>query len=149
MAVIRPVIYATASTIKTVLRDYSTGAERLWNTSGTPGFEAYNAANIANYGITTTEGSPGAYFWTVPPSLTSGSYEATSYKIAGANLATGDLASPVWDDQFGWTGTSITALPNIEVGSQGGLMRLGANVGNTTFTGASLGQPGMTIDGLQ
>jgi hypothetical protein len=42
-----------------------------------------------------------------------------------------------------------TALPNAAAGAANGLMRLGANVGNTTFTGASLSQPALSIDGLQ
>jgi hypothetical protein len=40
-------------------------------------------------------------------------------------------------------------LPTATPGAANGLMKLGANIGNTTFTGASLSQPGLSIDGLQ
>jgi hypothetical protein len=42
MSVPRSLNYSTGYTLKTVLRDYSTGAERVWNTA-TPGFEALSA----------------------------------------------------------------------------------------------------------
>lgn len=101
--------YVTATALRVVLRDFSTGVERLWNTSGTPAFEAYNAAHIANYGITPTEGTTGEYLWTVPATLPASSvgfeYKASMYVIAGSNLATGDLPNIIGIDPFEWTGT--------------------------------------------
>jgi len=110
MSVLRQIFYATGLTLKTVLRDYSTGAERLWNTV-TPGFEAYVGGNIASYGISATEGSPGNYTWAVPSTLAASTvgfdYDSATYRLAGVNLATGDLAALVWDQTFGWTGTVV------------------------------------------
>jgi hypothetical protein len=103
----RSLTYLTGKTLKTVVRDFSTGAERLWNT-GTVAFETYNAANIALYGISTPEGSPGSYSWTLPalPALAGGAeYQAITYQIASTSLAVADLPNSVWQSIFGWDGT--------------------------------------------
>jgi hypothetical protein len=103
----RSLTYSTGYTLKTVIRDFSTGTERLWNT-GTSSFEAYNASNIASYGISTTEGSPGNYTWNIPslPAYSIGSqYQATTYQIASTSLAVTDLPNSVWLSTFGWDGT--------------------------------------------
>jgi hypothetical protein len=123
MSVPRSLNYSTGYTLKTVLRDYSTGAERVWNTA-TPGFEAYNAANVASYGIATAEGSPGQYSWAVPSTLAASAagyeYEATTYQLAGANLAVADLASPVWRSTFAWDGSVPMAFGDVVQGGSTG-----------------------------
>ncbi len=72
-----------------------------WNTSGTPGFEAYSAASIANYGIAGVEvGATGAYTATDPASSTDGDFLAID--AAGASLVVSDVATRnFWQDQAG------------------------------------------------
>lgn len=119
MSVLKPAIYATGITLKVAIIDLSTGAVRWWNTSGTPAFEAYNATHIASYGITLTEGgTTGLYTFAIPATLPASApgnpYVATAYRIAGANLATGDLAASVWQWEFAWAGTAVIDLATIE-----------------------------------
>lgn len=75
-----------------VRRRRSDGA--FWNTSGTPAYEAYNAANIANYAIPSTEvGATGIYEATDP----SEAYYGDFYAIvrSGVSLAVSDLVSNI------------------------------------------------------
>ncbi len=100
--------------MKVVLRDYSTGTERLWYTV-TPAFEAYSAGHISSYGIAATEGSPGEYSYTVPsmPASTAGiPYVETVYQAATSSLATTDLSngSAVWREEFEWSGSTVSAV---------------------------------------
>ena len=63
-----------------------------WSTAGTPAFEAYNASNIANYGIAATEvGSTGIYTATDPAESTEG--DCLLVKKAGASLTVSDVAT--------------------------------------------------------
>lgn len=79
----------------------------VWSTSGTPAFEAYNASNIANYGIAATEvGSTGVYTATDPAEGTFGSW--LFVKAAGASLAVSDLVSNVY-----YTGESDSKDVNV------------------------------------
>lgn len=104
----------TGQTIKIKLSDFSTGQERVWNTtlaSGAGAFENYNATNIANYGVASAETSntPGEYQWTVPAALPANAagynFVAVSIPIAGASLAVSDLPNGVWRSVFGWNGS--------------------------------------------
>lgn len=77
---------------KFVLIRKSDGA--YWNTSGTPAFEAYNATNIASYGITATEiGSTGIYKASNPSATTSAMMLFVA--AAGSSLAVSDIVSNV------------------------------------------------------
>lgn len=63
-----------------------------WNTSGTPAYEAYNAANIASYGIDGSEiGATGVYSATDPTPTVGGEY--LFVKAAGALLTVADLTT--------------------------------------------------------
>lgn len=86
------------TTGKFVRRRKSDGA--YWSTVGVA-FEAYNAANIANYGIAATEnGVSGDYSATDPAETTEGDYRFV--KAAGASLAVSDLISGIrWHDRAG------------------------------------------------
>jgi hypothetical protein len=82
---------------KFVLMRISDGA--FWSTSGTPAFVAYNAANIANYGITATErGSTGVYYATNPSDSTPA--KMLFVAAAGASLAVSDLVSNIYFEDF-------------------------------------------------
>jgi hypothetical protein len=124
--IVKSLNYTTGRTLKTVLRDFSTGVELLWNTtlnSGNGGFEVYNASNIANYGITTTEGTTGPYIWTVPAALAAVAvgfeYQATTYDCAASTLATSDLTSSIWLSTFGWDGSIENISKRVSLASTG------------------------------
>lgn len=98
-------------TCKVVFTDTSTGALRWWN-NNTSEFEAYNAANIVNYGVAATEvGTTGKYAFTFPSLGGTGSTFAwTAYRQAGGSFATSDLASPLVGDTFEWNGDVLTSF---------------------------------------
>lgn len=67
---------------------------QFWNTSGSPAFETYNAANIANYGIAMSEvGATGVYTVDDPAPTVEGSFIVAIR--AGASLAVSDLLTAV------------------------------------------------------
>lgn len=114
MSTLRGVTYFGSQSLKTVVKDYSSGAARWWNT-GTSAFEVYNAADIANYGIATTQDQGADYFWTIPalPASTAGSpYRTLTFPIAGTNLATGDIAVSCYEDLFAWSGSVVYTEQN-------------------------------------
>ncbi len=84
---------------KFVRRRASDGA--YWSTAGTPAFEAYNASNIANYGITATEvGATATYTATDPAGATEGNFLFIA--AAGASLVVSDIKNNVqWEDPAG------------------------------------------------
>lgn len=73
----------------------------VWSTAGTPAFEAYNAANIANYGIAAAEtGSTGIYSFTDPAETTPGRFRLIA--AAGASLTVADVANNTfWEEGAG------------------------------------------------
>ncbi len=156
--------YAETSitTGKFVRRRLSDGA--WWNTSGTPAFEAYNAANIASYGTAATEtGATGVYTATDPSDTTVGDY--LFIKAAGASLAVADVATGVrWEQTAGPLGVdlqtiktqTVTCAAGVTVlasvggasapGTSGGILISGSNSGTTTF-GALTVTGGTTFTG--
>jgi hypothetical protein len=83
----------------------STG--QLWNTSGTPAFEAWNGANVTDYDIALTDKSSGQYLGDWPSAIADGDYSAYVFKQAGASPATTD---PVIGRNFftvTWDGTIV------------------------------------------
>lgn len=108
---IRHATYAGSLTLKTVLIDDSTGAARWWNNS-TPGFESYNASNVANYGLTTTRDAGADYTWTIPATLAAGTYRTITFAIAATTLAATDLTSAIYEDSFIWSGSAIVNSAN-------------------------------------
>ncbi len=102
---------------KFVRRRASDGA--WWNTSGTPAFEAYDAAHIANYGIAAVEvGTTGVYTATDPASTVDGNFILIN--AAGASLTVLDVQiNREWTDRAGLAPTNITAVNDIPVGGSG------------------------------
>lgn len=84
---------------KFVLIRLSDGA--FWNTSGTPAFEAYSAANIADYGIAATEtGVTGIYTASNPSERTP--CQCKFVQAAASSLAVADLVNNVfYEDNVG------------------------------------------------
>ena len=139
--------YATGlTTVKAVLRN---ATHQIWNTAGTPAFETYNAANIADYDIATTEqGAAGCYVATMPTS-TAGWYRISGYIIAGASLAEADMLNPIADFIVFWNGTAFivpleptTAGRKLDVSTGGEAGIDWANIGNPT---TAQGLSGTTI----
>jgi hypothetical protein len=137
------------TTAKFVRRRASDGA--FWNTSGTPAFEAYNASNIAQYGIAGTEtGATGIYTATDPSDSTAGDF--LFVKAAGSNLVVSDLTNGLrWQDVAGprpidWSSvknpTSTVNLSGTTVGT------ITTYTGDTPQTGDSFARIGSTGSGL-
>lgn len=81
----------------------------FWNTSGTPAFEAYNAANIANYAIAMTEvGATGIYRADDPSATTAGRCYIT--QRAGGSLAVTDLPNAQFVQALGPVQADVYAI---------------------------------------
>ena len=84
---------------------------QIWNTAGTPAFEAYNAANITDYDTAMTElGATGYYAGTIP-AVVAGAYSAVCYYRAGGSPAESD--TPFAGGDIQWSGSVIEALSSI------------------------------------
>ncbi len=76
---------------------------QVWNTSGTPAFEAWQDGNVTDYDIALTDKTSGEYIGTFP-SCDAGRYRVKIYKRAGANPAITDkVRGQGW---ILWDGTS-------------------------------------------
>lgn len=87
---------------------------QIWNTSGTPAFETYATANIANYSIAMTEAGTASaiYQGTFPTAIsTSGVYLVKVREKAGASNAESDAC--VASGEIEWSGTAVNALASI------------------------------------
>lgn len=84
---------------------------QLWNTGGTPAFEAPLVANVASYTIAMTEadtagGGTGFFTGTFPAGIpASARVGVTAYQQAGASAAFTDPI--VGDADYGWDGTTL------------------------------------------
>ncbi len=98
--------YTPGQTLRGTLRDYSTGAEKIWNGSA---FETYSAGNILTYPLIATEGIPGTYAVGIPSALAASAsgfpYRMLLHRQAGTAFAPGDLPSSVWKWRFAWDGS--------------------------------------------
>jgi hypothetical protein len=75
----------------------------------TPGFEAFNGANYANYDNALTEqGTTGIYLGT-PPSIVLGTYRFLVKQQVGASPAQGDPI--IGGGSFEWTSTALVNFP--------------------------------------
>jgi len=79
----------------------------VWNTSGTPAFEAAVAGNVANYVISLTEDALGVYVATMPSGITvAGNYSYVVYRGSGA------ASDPILPGGQGgyvpWSGSALT-----------------------------------------
>lgn len=70
----------------------------IWDTTGTPAFETYSTAALANYDIAMTEQGTASrfYVFTFPSGISAGTYVVTAYERAGASPTEGDLAVYQW-----------------------------------------------------
>jgi len=85
----RYVSHATGADVYALVRDAGSG--NIWNTDGTPAFEAYSAANYGDYAITCTEhGASGTYEFTMPSAIPDGVYDIEFRAQDGASPAEGD-----------------------------------------------------------
>lgn len=87
---------------------------QVWNTAGTPAFEAFNAANVTDYDIAATQQSTtGRWIATMPATILSGTYYYTFYLQSGGSPAVGDspiASGGVIDWDFGAQEVMIPAL---------------------------------------
>lgn len=95
---------ATGSTHYTQVIRLSDG--KIWNTSGTPAFETYATANIANYAITMTEAGTASGYFTgdFPTAIAQGSYSIVFRKRTGGSPAEADTA--ISTGLIRWSGTT-------------------------------------------
>ena len=83
----------------------STG--KVWNTSGTPAFQTWSDAQVANYDIAFT-GTGGSYYQgTFPATITDGTYSVVAYlRATGSPLTTDGVISSgfmEWQDSAEYT----------------------------------------------
>ncbi len=98
-------VYTGSSTLYAQVRQ-GKQANQIWNTSGTPAFETYDTANIANYDIALTEQGTGSNFYSgnFPTGITTpGLYLITIHEQAGGSPAESDTILSVGD--LHWNGT--------------------------------------------
>ena len=84
---------------------------QIWNTSGTPAFEAYNGANWTDYDIALTEAGAGIYLASMP-AVAAGAYSYAVYEQAGANPATTDTLRGT--GYLEWDGSAVLPLATLE-----------------------------------
>lgn len=79
----------------------------IWNTSGTPAFEAYATAHIANYVVALTEEgtASGSYVGTFPTAIVAGEYAVVVRQKVGGSVAESDPL--VAGGNVAWDGTNI------------------------------------------
>ena len=89
---------------------------QIWNTSGTPAFEAYLTANIADYDIALTEQGTASRFYTFtfPSAIVAGVYSIAVYSGATAE---GDPA--VAEGEVEWDGSAVVAQSGDSFGRLG------------------------------
>lgn len=150
-------VYTGSSTLYAQVRQ-GKQANQIWNTSGTPAFETYATANIANYDIALTEQGTGSNFYSgnFPTGITTpGLYLITIHEQAGGGpaesdtiLSLGELhwngseARPVADTMWMNTGALDTPEAEISLKSLVVYNDSGAAVGFTSLSGVGLGISG-------
>lgn len=89
---------------------------QIWNTAGSA-FEAYNAANIADYDISLTEqGSSGMYVGNFPTAISAGIYSIVAKRQIGGSPAESDPSFANGDLQ--WNGTVTLPLSDLATSGQ-------------------------------
>ena len=82
---------------------------QIWNTAGTPAFEAYATANIGDYDVAATEqGTASGYYAGNMPALVAGIYYILAKERAGASPAEADITAG--SGTFRWTGYSFVDM---------------------------------------
>lgn len=151
-------VYTGSSTLYAQVRQ-GKQANQIWNTSGTPAFETYATANIADYDIALTEQGTGSNFYSgnFPTGITTpGLYLITIHEQAGGGpaesdtiLSLGELhwngseARPVADTM--WMNTGALDTPEAEISLKSLVVYNDAGTAvSFTSTAAS---PGLSISG--
>jgi len=97
--------HATGSTLYFRVFD---GTGQVWNTSGTPAFEAWSAGNVTDYDITLTDKTSGEYIGSFPTTA-SGTFWLIAFLQNGASPAITDVAISSVGHMV-WTGTAESTL---------------------------------------
>jgi len=89
----------------------STG--QVWNTSGTPAFEAWADGNVADYVISLTDQDSGEHLGDFPSDISAGVYQIIAYEGSGAlsDIAVSSVGT-IW-----WNGTSEETQTEYELNS--------------------------------
>lgn len=91
---------------------------QIWNTSSGL-FEAYNAANWANYAVSTTEqGSSATFAGNFPSTIVAGIYGIVAISQIGGTPAETD--TPIASGEFQWNGTVSLPLSDLVTSGQFG-----------------------------
>jgi len=97
--------HATGSTLYFRVFD---GTGQVWNTSGTPAFEAWSNGNVTDYDTALTDKTSGEYIGSFP-SAAAGTFWVIAFLQDGGSPAIGDVAvSSV--SHIVWTGSAETTL---------------------------------------
>lgn len=121
---------ATGQTLYAQVFRVTDGA--IWNTAGTPAFETYATANIADYDIAMAEaGTASGYYTGNLPALAAGTYSVVVRVRAGGSPAETDI--PVSVGTIHWDGSAVIDVASV-------YSRLGAPAG------ASIAADLVTID---
>lgn len=84
----------------------------IWNTAGTPAFEAYATANIADYDIAMTEaGTASGYFTGDLPTLAAGTYTYVARVRAGGSPAESDSVAGI--GRVHWDGSAVVDIATL------------------------------------
>ena len=72
---------------------------QVWNTSGTPAFEAWADGNVADYVIALTDQNSGEHLGDFPTGIAAGTYQVIAYEGSGAlaDVAVSPISSIIWD----------------------------------------------------
>ncbi|MGO9112724.1 MAG: hypothetical protein ACLP9L_26115 [Thermoguttaceae bacterium] len=154
---------ATGSTVYFTVRDDITG--KMWNTNGTPNFEALTVANWSKYAIAMTETPSSSYFYVGTMPAISGNMVAAWYWVDVYLQASGSAA--ISDTQVAtiyayWDGTNLKAQASDTIaiagsvqsvpGAAGGIFIAGSNAATTlaslTISGAVDFQSTFIVTGL-
>lgn len=87
---------------------------QIWNTSGTPAFEVYNAANVADYDIALTEQGASGTFVGNLPTLPRGIYFIEARMRAGGSPAESDTVFAA--GTIRWTGSAEEGVADVDSG---------------------------------
>ncbi len=77
---------------------------QVWNTSGTPAFEAWSDGNVTDYDVTLTDGSGGHYRGTFPATVSAGRYSVEVFLQIGATAAVTDVV--LGPGEMVWNGSA-------------------------------------------
>ena len=137
-------LQATSTTATVLYAQVINSVGLIWNTAGTPAFEAYATANIADYDIAMTEqGTASGIFMGTMPAVVAGTYTIIVRTRAGGGPAETDTVVRIVN--LGWSGTVVVTQSQLAdavahggtLGSSTATLALkNINVTSTTSTSA-------------